>query len=61
VITEVVFAMPGLGQLASESALKGDVPVVLGSVLVAVGIVVASSIVVNVALQRLNPGGRSGL
>jgi peptide/nickel transport system permease protein len=61
VITEVVFAMPGLGQLASESALKGDVPVVQGSLLVAVGIVLVSSIVVNIALKRLQPGGRAAL
>lgn len=56
VITETVFAMPGLGQLARDSALKGDVPVVQGTLLVSVGLVLVSSAVVNLALRRLRPG-----
>lgn len=55
VITETVFAMPGLGQLATTGALQGDVPVVQGTLLVAIALVLVSSVLVNVALARLRP------
>jgi peptide/nickel transport system permease protein len=56
VITETVFALPGLGQLAKDSALKGDVPVVQATLLVTIGLVLVSSLLVNVGLKRLRPG-----
>lgn len=58
VVTEFVFSMPGLGDLAKTSALQGDVPVVQGSLFVAVCLVLVSNIAVNIALQRLRPGSR---
>jgi len=56
VITETVFALPGLGQLAKDSALKGDVPVVQACLLVTIGLVLVSSLLVNIALKKLRPG-----
>ncbi len=56
VITETVFALPGLGQLAKDSALRGDVPVVQATLLVTIGLVLVSSLLVNIGLRRLRPG-----
>jgi len=59
VITEAVFGMPGLGQLARTSALSGDVPVVQGVLLVSVALVVVSAVIVNVILSRVSSSERS--
>lgn len=59
VITEAVFGMPGLGQLARQAALTGDVPVVQGVLLVSVALVVGTAIVVNLVLARVAPTERS--
>jgi peptide/nickel transport system permease protein len=60
VITESVFGMPGFGRLAAESALRGDVPVVQGALVVAIALVLVSSLLVNGALARLSPTARGG-
>lgn len=59
VITEAVFGMPGLGMLARQAALSGDVPVVQGVLLVSIALVVASGIVVGIVLGRLGANERS--
>lgn len=59
VITEAVFGMPGLGQLARISAVQGDVPVVQGVLLVSVGIVVVAAVALNLVLARIAPSIRS--
>lgn len=59
VITEAVFGMPGLGQLARQSAVSGDVPVVQGVLLVSVVFVVATGVIVNLVLARFTSGDRS--
>lgn len=58
VVTESIFGMPGFGRLAAESALRGDVPIVQGTLVVAIVIVLASSLVVNGLLVRLRPSAR---
>lgn len=60
VVTETIFSMPGFGLLAADSALRGDVPVVQGTLVVAVVIVLAFSLLVNVALETLQPASRRG-
>ncbi len=60
VMTEKLFGLPGVAQLALQSAEKGDVPVVLGTLLVTAVIVVAASLVVNVLQTLLNPVARRG-
>lgn len=59
VITEVIFGMPGLGQLARQSSLIGDVPVVQGVLLVSVVVVVLSAIAIGAIQHRVSPGARS--
>jgi peptide/nickel transport system permease protein len=58
VITEQLFGLPGIAQLALQSAEKGDVPVVLGTLLVTAVIVVVASLVINVLQTALNPMAR---
>ncbi|GGH41745.1 ABC transporter permease [Microbacterium album] len=58
VVTETVFAMPGLGLLTKQAALQGDIPVVQGALFVSILLVVASSAIVNVLLVVLRPAAR---
>lgn len=60
VVTETIFSMPGFGLLASESALRGDVPVVQGTLVVAIALVLAFSLIVNVLLEVLQPATKRG-
>lgn len=61
VVTESIFGMAGFGRFASESALRGDVPVVQGTLVVAIVLVLAFNLLVNGALVRLRPGSLRGL
>lgn len=60
VMTEKLFGLPGVAQLALQSAERGDVPVVLGTLLVTAVVVVAASLVINVLQTLLNPIARRG-
>ena len=50
--------MPGMGKLAADSALRGDVPVVQGTLVVSIVIVLACNLLINVLLGVLQPGTR---
>lgn len=58
VITERLFGLPGVAQLALQSAERGDVPVVLGTLLVTAVVVVIASSAINVLQTALNPVSR---
>ncbi|QSE89813.1 ABC transporter permease [Rhodococcus pseudokoreensis] len=55
IIIERVFALPGIGILASTSALRGDVPVVMGTVAFTVVVVVVVNLLVDILQGVLNP------
>jgi len=55
IVTEAVFGLPGLGQLAVQSVTNQDLPVVIGIVLLAAFFIVAANIVVDVLYAVLNP------
>ena len=55
VITETIFAVPGVGRLAVESILTRDYPMVQGVVLFAAVAVVAVNLLVDVAYALLDP------
>jgi peptide/nickel transport system permease protein len=59
-VVEWVFAWPGLGRLGVEGALAGDVPVVMGFVLVAALAVVGANLLVDIAYLVLDPRQRPG-
>ncbi len=55
IITESVFGLPGLGQLAVQSVTTQDLPVIVGIVLVASCFVVVANIVVDLLYAVLDP------
>ncbi|GAB3634062.1 ABC transporter permease [Microbacterium shaanxiense] len=59
VITEVIFGMPGLGQLANRAALQGDIPVVQGVLLITIAMVVVIGVIINLVIARTGGTDRS--
>jgi peptide/nickel transport system permease protein len=55
VLTETIFALPGLGRLAITSVLARDYPVVQGVVLIAAMIFVLANLLVDVLYAYLDP------
>lgn len=60
VVTEKIFNLPGIAQLALQSAEQHDIPVIQGTLLVTVVVVLIANIAVNAALAALNPAARRG-
>jgi peptide/nickel transport system permease protein len=59
-VTESVFAWPGMGRLFWEYAQRGDYPVVLGVLLVTSSAVVFFTIIVDMAYTLVDPRIRLG-
>jgi ABC-type dipeptide/oligopeptide/nickel transport system permease component len=59
-VIEWVFAWPGIGRLGVDAALAGDVPVVMGFVLVVSLVVVAVNLLVDVSYGLVDPRQRTG-
>lgn len=55
VVTEVVFAYPGIGRLLLEAALFGDIAVIEAASLITVSIAIATQMVGDVGYVLLNP------
>lgn len=55
VIIEQIFALPGLGSLALQSATQSDMPVLMGVVIYFVLIVVIINLLVDLAVGWVNP------
>ncbi|QFR92278.1 ABC transporter permease [Streptomyces tsukubensis] len=60
VVTEKIFNLPGIAQLALQSAEQHDIPVIQGTLLVTVVVVLVANIAVNAALAALNPAAKAG-
>jgi peptide/nickel transport system permease protein len=60
IVTEALFAWPGIGQLAVQSVLNQDIPVMLGTVLVASVAMVVANLVVDVVYVFVDPRIRAG-
>jgi peptide/nickel transport system permease protein len=58
VMTETIFNMQGFSQLISDSALRQDVPIVLGALVVSIAVVLVSTIVLNGLQGLLQPASR---
>ncbi|ACU71677.1 binding-protein-dependent transport systems inner membrane component [Catenulispora acidiphila DSM 44928] len=58
VIAEKIFVLPGVAQLALQAGSTHDIPVVQGTLLVTITVVLISNLAVNAALVRLNPRAR---
>ncbi len=59
IITEQVFGLQGLGALAVQSVVQQDLPVIIGTVLLAAAFIVLSSIVVDIVYAVLDPRVRA--
>ncbi|MBF4562188.1 ABC transporter permease [Microbacterium sp. VKM Ac-2870] len=55
VIVEQVFAIPGMGQLTVKATTQGDIPAVMGLVIVFAIIVVIVNLLIDLAQAALNP------
>jgi peptide/nickel transport system permease protein len=55
VVIEMVFALPGLGSLAVQAALRSDIPVILGVLMTYVIIVVVVNLLVDLLIAWVNP------
>jgi peptide/nickel transport system permease protein len=60
VIVERVFAWPGIGKLAVDAVLHGDVPVIMATVLLGTFVVVLANLMADVAQSVLDPRLRMG-
>ena len=60
VITETVFAWPGIGRLAVQAVLERDYPLVQGIVLFAAVIFVLMNLLVDITYRLLDPRVRLG-
>ena len=60
IVTESVFGLPGLGQLAVQSVTNQDLPVIIGIVLLAAAFIVVANIVVDAVYAVLDPRVRLG-
>ncbi|MER5182491.1 ABC transporter permease [Streptomyces sp. NPDC002896] len=58
VVTEKIFNLPGIAQLSLQAAERHDIPVVQGTLLVTVAVVLVANIAVNAGLAALNPAAR---
>jgi peptide/nickel transport system permease protein len=58
VVIEQIFALPGMGFLALQSTVQGDMPVLMGVVVYIVLIVVIVNLLVDLAVGWLNPKAR---
>ena len=55
VITETIFAWPGLGRLAVDAAITRDYPVIMGLTMTTAVLVIISNLVTDVAYVALDP------
>ena len=60
IVTEVVFAWPGIGRLIVDSISQRDFPVVQGSILMLAAIFVFANLLVDLSYSVLNPRIRHG-
>jgi peptide/nickel transport system permease protein len=55
IVTEQIFGLPGLGQLAWQSVTTQDLPVIIGTVLVASAFIVVANLLVDLCYAVLDP------
>ena len=55
IIVESIFGLPGLGQLAVQSVTTQDLPVIIGTVVLAAAFIVVANILVDICYALLDP------
>jgi peptide/nickel transport system permease protein len=59
VVTEKIFNLPGIAQLALQAAGQHDIPLIQGTLLVTITVVLVCNTAVNTAIAALSPQRRS--
>ena len=60
IVTETVFAWPGLGRLAVEAVLARDYPLILGILLLSAAVIVLANLAADLLASLLDPRVRHG-
>ncbi len=60
VVTETVFAWPGLGRLAVQALRQKDIPVVLGTVLFTSALIVVANLLTDLSYAAVDPRVKLG-
>ncbi|MCW2257537.1 peptide/nickel transport system permease protein [Providencia alcalifaciens] len=55
-LAEKVFAYPGLGQATIDAGLRGDIPLLMGIVMLCATLIFFSNTIANVLLRKVNKG-----
>lgn len=55
ILTETVFNIPGIGRLAYDSIINGDLPMIQGTVLVGAFFIVVANLIVDIAYAFIDP------
>jgi peptide/nickel transport system permease protein len=55
ILTETVFNIPGIGRLAYDSILNGDLPMIQGTVLLGAFFIVMANLIVDVLYAFIDP------
>jgi peptide/nickel transport system permease protein len=55
ILVETVFNIPGMGRLAYDAILNGDLPMIQGTVLLGAFFIVTASLVVDIAYAFIDP------
>jgi peptide/nickel transport system permease protein len=55
IVTESIFAWPGIGRLAVDAILQQDIPLIMGTVLVASTLIVLANLLVDLLYAWLDP------
>jgi peptide/nickel transport system permease protein len=55
IVTEQIFALPGIGRLAIESVTDADLPVITGTVLVAATLIIFANLIVDILYAVIDP------
>ncbi|WP_119696962.1 ABC transporter permease [Microbacterium halotolerans] len=58
VVVERVFALPGLGETIASATTNGDIPLVMGVVVVSVALVVLVNLLIDIITGWINPKAR---
>jgi peptide/nickel transport system permease protein len=55
ILVESVFTIPGIGNLAYQAILEGDLPVIQGTVLIGAFFIVIMNLIVDIAYAFIDP------
>jgi peptide/nickel transport system permease protein len=55
VVTEKIFSIPGLGRLTIQSVIQYDLPVIVGTTILAAAFIVVANLIVDILYSVIDP------